>query len=159
LAPEIVTASPTAPDVDDKLLMLGVGNTAKLTALLAMPDTVTRTAPVVAEPGTGTVMDVELQLVGEPASPLNAIELVPWDEPKFVPVTVTKELVGPDVGDRPVMVGATTTVKLLPLLFTPLANTMTLPVVAPDGTVVAMLVALQLVTVADVPLNLTVPLP
>jgi hypothetical protein len=33
---------------------------------------------------------------------------------------------------------------------------MTFPVVAPDGTVVAMLVALQVVTVAVVPLNLTV---
>jgi hypothetical protein len=50
-------------------------------------------------------------------------------------------------------------VKLTPLLFTPLANTTTYPVVAPEGTVVAMLLAPQLVTLAAVPLNITVPVP
>jgi hypothetical protein len=45
------------------------------------------------------------------------------------------------------------------LLFTPLAKTTTLPVVAPEGTVVAIVVALQLVTLAVVPLNITVPVP
>jgi hypothetical protein len=63
------------------------------------------------------------------------------------------------VGERLVMLGADTTVKLDPLLFTPLANTTTFPVVAPLGTVVTRLVALQLVTVAVVPLNFTVPEP
>src|ERR1700721_2232999 len=51
------------------------------------------------------------------------------------------------------------TVKGDPLLFTPLANTTTFPVVAPFGTVTAMLVALQVVTCAGVPLKLTVPDP
>ncbi len=55
------------------------------------------------------------------------------------------------------MLGAGTAVKLTPLLFTPLADTTTLPVVAPLGTVTAMLVALQLPTLAAVPLNETVP--
>ncbi len=63
----------------------------------------------------------------------------------------------PEVGDRLVMLGAGTTVKLTPLLFTPLANTVTLPVVAPLGTVTAMLVALQVLTLAAVPLKETVP--
>jgi hypothetical protein len=49
------------------------------------------------------------------------------------------------------------TVKLSPLLLTPLAFTTTFPVVAPLGTVVVMLVALQVPTVAVVPLNVTVP--
>jgi hypothetical protein len=49
------------------------------------------------------------------------------------------------------------TVKTDPLLFSPLAITMTLPVVAPVGTVVLIDVALQLDTVAAVPLNVTVP--
>ena len=57
------------------------------------------------------------------------------------------------------MVGAGTTVKVTPLLFTPLAITTMLPVVAPLGTVTAMFVALQLVTLAVVPLNVTVPEP
>jgi hypothetical protein len=57
------------------------------------------------------------------------------------------------------MLGAETTVKLLPLLATLETVTTTLPVVAPEGTVTAMLVALQLVAVAVVPLNLTVLVP
>jgi hypothetical protein len=50
-------------------------------------------------------------------------------------------------------------VKLTPLLATPDAVTVTLPVVASTGTEATMLVALQLVGVAAVPLKLTVPLP
>jgi hypothetical protein len=87
---------------------------------------------------------------------LNFTVLEPWLDPKFVPVIVTGVPTAPEVGERLVMLGADTTVKLDPLLFTPLANTTTFPVVAPLGTVVAMLVALQLVTVPAVPLNFTV---
>jgi hypothetical protein len=48
------------------------------------------------------------------------------------------------------------TVKFTPLLATPPTFTTTFPVVAPFGTDVAMLVAVQLVTAATVPLNVTV---
>ena len=51
------------------------------------------------------------------------------------------------------------TVKLTPLLAAPPTVTTTLPVVAPAGTAVAMLVELQLVTVAKVPLKVTELLP
>jgi hypothetical protein len=51
------------------------------------------------------------------------------------------------------------TVKPAPLLATPLTVTITFPVVAPEGTDVAMLVALQLVVVAGVPLKVTVLVP
>ena len=55
------------------------------------------------------------------------------------------------------MVGAgTVTVKPRPLLTTPPTVTMTEPVVAPPGTGTTMLVPLQLVGVAAVPLNMTV---
>jgi hypothetical protein len=50
-------------------------------------------------------------------------------------------------------------VNVSPLLAVPETVTTTLPVVAAEGTVVAMLVELQLVAVAVVPLNLTVLLP
>jgi hypothetical protein len=50
-------------------------------------------------------------------------------------------------------------VKTTPLLATPATVTTTLPVVAPAGTGITMLVALQLVGVAAVPLNVTVPVP
>lgn len=55
------------------------------------------------------------------------------------------------------MLGAGTTVKLTPLLETPLTVTMTFPVDAPLGTVATILLELQLVTVAVTPLNVTVP--
>src|SRR5258706_8322679 len=55
--------------------------------------------------------------------------------------------------------GAAETVKFTPLLARPPTVTTTFPVVAPGGTSAAMLVALQLVGIAAVPLNLTVLLP
>jgi hypothetical protein len=72
---------------------------------------------------------------------------------------VTCSPTGPDVGDRLVIVGVVSTVKLRPLLAMLDTVTTTLPVVAPLGTVATMLVALQLVAVAVVPLNLTVLVP
>jgi hypothetical protein len=91
---------------------------------------------------------------------LNSTVPLPCVEPKFVPVIVTDAPTAPDVGDRLVMLGAATTVNDTPLLFTPLALTTTLPVVAPVGTVATIEVALQLpIVVAAVPLNLTVLVP
>ncbi len=133
--------------------------TVKVDPLLAIPDTVTTTLPVVAPIGTGTAMLVALQLVGVADVPLNLTVLVPWGLPKFVPAIVTDVPTVPDAGDKLVMLGVGTTVKLFPLLSTPLACTTTFPVLAPEGTVAAMLLAPQLVIVAIVPLNLTVLLP
>jgi len=120
-APVIVTDAPTAPDVGDRLVMLGVGRTVKLDPLLAIPETVTITFPVVAPDGTGATILVALQVVGAAVVPLNLSVLVPCDEPKFVPVIVTDAPTAPDVGDRLVMLGVGRTVKLDPLLSTPLA--------------------------------------
>ena len=55
------------------------------------------------------------------------------------------------------MLGAATTVNEIPLLFTPLARTTTLPVVAPEGTAATIDVALQLVGVAAIPWKLREP--
>src|SRR6266481_3646889 len=84
LLPAIVTTAPTGPE-DGEMLVI-VGATAKLTALLASPPTVTTTLPLVAVPGTGTTILVSLQLAGVAAAPLNVIVLVPWVAPKSVPV-------------------------------------------------------------------------
>src|SRR5882672_3941529 len=157
--PVIVTAAPTAPVVIDRLVMLGAGTTVKLDPLLFTPLANTTTLPVVAPEGTVVAILVTLQLVTVAAVPLKLTALAPCVAPKFVPVIVTAAPTAPVVIDRLAMLGAGSTVKLDPLLFTPLANTTTFPVVAPLGTVVAILVALQLVTVAVVPLNLTVLLP
>jgi len=157
--PVTVTEVPTAPLVGDRLVMLGATVTVKVTPPLASPPTVTTMLPVVAPDGTGTTILVFDQLVGVAVVPLNVIVLVPFVAPKFVPVTVIDVPTGPLVGDRLVMLGATGTVKLSPLLATPPTVTTTLPVVAPDGTGTTMLVADQLVGVAVVPLNFTVLVP
>ncbi len=157
--PVIVTDTPTAPVVGERLVMLGAGTTVKLAPLLATPLAFTTTFPVVEPDGTGTTMLVALQLFGVPAVPLKATVPVPCVAPKPVPVIVIHAPTAPEVGERPETLGAGTTVNVTPLLSTPLACTTTLPVVAPDGTGTTMFVALQLVGVAAVPLKPTVPLP
>jgi len=156
----IVTEVPAGPDVGLRLLMLGPALvTVKLKPLLATPPTVTTTFPFpVGVPiGTGATMLVALQLVGAAGVPLNVTVLEPCGDPKFDPVIVTEVPTGPDVGLRPVMLGAAlVTVKLTPLLALPATVTTTGPVVAPVGTGTTMLVSLQLVGVPAEPLNVTV---
>ena len=153
--PEIVTDAPTAPEVCDKLEVCGA--TVKKTVLLGTPLTVTTTLPVVAAAGTVATIEVALQLViVVTAAPLKATVLVPWLEPKFVPVMVTDTPVPPDCGERLVMFGTGSTVKLAPLLATPPTVTITLPVVAPAGAGTTMLASFQLTGVAVTPLNVTV---
>lgn len=160
-APVIVTTVPKNPALGFKLVILGAGTvTVKFTPLLVTPPTVTRTFPVVAPVGTGATMLVAVQLVGVAVVPLNLTVLVPWVAPKFVPVIVTEAPVKPDVGFRPVILGPeAVTAKFTPLLATPLVVTTTFPVVAPAGTGTTMLVVVQLIGVAVVPLNLTVLVP
>jgi hypothetical protein len=57
---------------------------------------------------------------------------LPWAEPKFVPVIVTSVPAPPDVGDRLVIVGAST-VNVTPLLGAPFTVTTTGPVVTLVG--------------------------
>lgn len=103
LTPVIVIDAPTAPEVGDRLLMLGA--TVKLTPLLAVPLTVTTTLPVVAPLGTGATIFVLLQLVGVAVVPLNLIVLVPCFDPKPDPLMVTDAPTAPDVGERELMLG------------------------------------------------------
>jgi hypothetical protein len=107
----IVTDAPTAPDVGERLVILGAATTVKLFPLLATPDTVTTTFPVVAPVGTLATMLVALQLVIVAVVPLNLTVLVPWVDPKPVPVTVTDAPRAPVVGDRLVMLGAATATR------------------------------------------------
>jgi hypothetical protein len=157
-APLMVTEVPTAPEEGFKLEMLGVVEaTVKVTPLLAVPPTVTTTAPVVAPEGTGTAMLVALQPVGVAVVPLNVTLLVLCVAPKLAPLMVTEVPTVPEEGFKPEIVGAgEVTLKNTPLLAPPPTVTTTLPEVAPKGTGTAILVALQLVGVAIVPLKLTV---
>jgi len=59
------------------------------------------------------------------------------------------------VGETLEMLGVAVTVKLTPLLATPLTVTTTFPVLAPVGTAALTEVALQLLGVAAVPLKVT----
>jgi hypothetical protein len=155
-APEIVTDIPTAPNVGDKLAILGVGLTVKLFPLLAIPPTITTTLPVVAAVGTDALIEVALhELIVVALVPLNCTELPAWVVPNPVPVIVTEAPTAPEVGDKLVMLGAVT-VNGLPALAIPPTVTMTLPVVAPVGTAALIDVALhEVIVVAVVPLNCT----
>jgi hypothetical protein len=158
-APVIATVVPMDPDVGATLVMVGNEPILNVTPLLARPATATTTGPVVAPLGTGTTMLVLLQLLGVAAVPLNFTVLVPWVAPKFVPVIVTDVPTGPELGERLLMLGGTVTVNVTPLLARPATVTTTGPVVAPLGTGTTMLVLLQLLGVAVVPLNFTVLVP
>jgi len=156
LDPFIVNGVPTGPDEGFKLVMTGkTVNGTKL--LLATPPTVTTTLPDTVPAGTGATMLVALQPVGVASVPLNVIVLVPCVAPKFVPVIVTGVPTCPARGAMLAIVGATVNDTLL--LATPPTVTTTLPVAAPVGTVETILVALQLVGIAAMPLNVTVLVP
>src|SRR5689334_5225710 len=133
--------------------------TVNVTPLLAAPPTVTATSPVVAPVGTGTTILIALQFVGVAAVPLKVTVLVPCIKPKFIPVIVTDVPTGPDVGFRLVIDGGIVTVNVTPLLAVPPTVTTTFPVVAPAGTGTTILVMLQFVGAAVVPLNVTVLVP
>jgi hypothetical protein len=78
---------------------------------------------------------------------------LPWLAPKLDPLIVTDVPTGPTDGLKFVIVGDGVTVKFIPLLATLPTVTTTLPVVAPVGTLVAMLVSLQLVAVSGIVLK------
>jgi hypothetical protein len=104
-------------------------------------------------------MLVSVQLVGLAATPLKVTVLVPGAAPKFVPLIVTGPPIGPIVVDNAEIVGGCVTVNITPLLNCPPTDTVTGPLVTPDGTVAMMLVGVQLVEEAEVPLNEIVLVP
>jgi hypothetical protein len=73
--------------------------------LLAWAPTVTTTLPVVAPLGTGTTIDVALQLDGVALVPLNLTVLVPLVDPKLEPLIVTDVPTNPEDGERFVIEG------------------------------------------------------
>jgi len=154
--PVIVTTIPALPVAGERFEIVG-GGTVKLTPLLATLFTVTTTFPVVAAAGTGTAMLVLLQLVGDAVAPLKVTVLVPCVAKKFAPVMVTTVPPLPVVGERLEMLGGM--VKATPLLVTLFTVTRTFPVVTPVGAGTVMVVALQLVGIAGIPLKVTLLVP
>ena len=91
--------------------------------------------------------------------PLNLTVLEPCVSRKFDPDMVIGVPTEPEVCDKLPMLGGESTVKFTPLLATLDTVTTMLPVVAPEGTGTVMLVELQAVGAAEVPLNVTVLVP
>ena len=154
--PVMVTDVPHEPDAGDRLLIAGGISTVNATPFDATPLTVTTTLPVVAPEGTAATIDVLLQLETVAAVPLNFTVLEPCAEPKLVPVIVTDAPARPEVGDTLLIDGVGSTVNVTPFDARPPTVTTILPVVAVEGTAAIIEVALQLETVAAVPLNVTV---
>jgi len=110
----------------------------------------------VAPVGTvATIFVADHDVIEVAGVPLNVMVLVPWVDPKLKPFTVTEVPTLPEGGLMLVMPGPEPTTKMTPLLDSPPTVTITGPVVAPLGTGTAMLVPLQVVGIATVPLNVT----
>jgi hypothetical protein len=114
--PLMVTDVPTTPEDGERLLIDGGWITVNAEPLLLLPPTVTTTFPVVAPAGTGTAIELALQLLGVAVVPLKLTVLVPWLAPKFEPLIVTDVPTTPEDGDRPLIAGGWITVNSEPLL-------------------------------------------
>ena len=120
------------------------------------PITVTVIKPEIALPGMSATMLVAVLLVTVIKAPLIQTVLFAVTGSKLAPVIVTVVPGGPDPGEKLLIVGGKTNVKLEPLVAVrPSTVTVMGPVVAPEGTVTVILVELLAVTVATVPLNCT----
>lgn len=91
------------------------GATVKLVALIAVfPATVTAIGPVVAAAGTLTVMLVDVLAVTVAVVPLKLTRLLAGVALKSVPVIMTVEPMGPEIGVKEVMVGTSTEPQTAP---------------------------------------------
>lgn len=129
----------------------------KLLALVIVtPLTVTEIGPVVAPTGTTTIIVVAVAELTEAVVPLNLTTFSAGALLKLEPVIVTVAPIAPLVGEKLINNGVCNTVKTEVLVtVSPFTVIEIAPVVAPAGTVVVMLVAVEAVTIASVPLNLT----
>src|SRR5262249_46079694 len=93
---------PTAPR--EGVAPITRGRTVKFTPLLAAPDTVTTTLPVVAASGTLTDMLVSLQELTIAVAPLKVTVLPPCVVPKFAPEMVASVPLKPLLGLSEVIV-------------------------------------------------------
>jgi len=122
--------------------------------VIVIPLTVILTGPEVAPGGTDVVMLVEVDAVTMAEIPLKLTKLLAGVVLKLVPEIITVALSAPVVGLNPVIEGVGDTVKLLALkMVMPLRLNEILPEVAPTGTVVVILVAVEAVTIAATPLK------
>ena len=138
LVPLIMIVAPTAPLVGVKLLIVGVGKTVKLDALVMVtPFTVMEIGPVAAS--AGTVLSIFVVVAELTAGRLLKNETA-GVVIKLVPVIFTRVPTAPLAGSIMEIVGVGNTVKLEAVLMViPFTVTEMGPVNAPAGTVVVML--------------------
>ena len=162
--PVRMTEEPTGPDTGAKEVIVGADTTTvkvKLPVEVALPPgVVTEIVPLLAPAGTVAVIWVALSTVKAEAA-------VPWKDTavapvKFVPVRTTEVPTGPEAGAKEATVGAgAVTAKEVEEVPLPAGVvTLTVPVVAPAGTVAVIFVALLTVkAVAAVPWKATAVAP
>lgn len=152
--PVNVIEAPAKPFVGEKELMASVPS--KLVVLVAvMPLTVTEIFPIVLPAGTVAVILVALLSVTFAVMPLNFTVLFSFTPLKPVPEIVMEASSGATPGVKVVIANGNTKNSLALVTVNPWRVTLTLPVVAPDGTVTVRLVGLVDVTGQTTPLILT----
>jgi hypothetical protein len=153
--PVIITSAPTAPLGGLNPVIVGFPKTVKSVELLMVtPLVVTVIGPVVAPLGTVTVILVVVDEVTVAVTPLNLTTLLAAVVLKFVPVIITVAPGAPLDGVKPVNVGVGNTVKLVAVVIaTPFTIIDIGPVTAPTGTIALILVEVEEVMSATIPLN------
>ena len=157
LVPLMVTLTPTAPLVGEKLVIVGSKPTVKSVALVAVPESVvTLIGPVVAPNGTIAVI-----CVSETALNVAEVPLKVRNEAvaRFSPVIVTLVSTAPALGVKFVIVGgggSITTVSRVAALFAPLGSdtldaTVAVLVIVPEATGVTTIVAVAMAAAASEP--------
>ncbi len=157
LVPVMTTFIPTGPLIVESAEMAGEGRIVKAGPDAVLPFVVTMTVPVVVPVRTITVRLVAVAAVTVAAVPLIVTLLLAGVVLKLVPVIVTVPPTGPLVGEIPVTVGAGGRVieNPGPGIVLPFVVTSTVPDVVPVRTTTVRLVAVAVITVAGVPLIVT----
>lgn len=154
--PVMTMEAPTAPSFGMKLVMVGVGTIKFAELVPIIPLTVTDIGPAVAPNGTEVVMLVVVDAVTTAVVPLKSTVFSAGVLLKLLPVIVTVIPNPPVSGVKEDIKGVPQTIKLLELkMVMPLKDTEIGPEPAPAGTLVVILVLVNEVTIAVIPLNST----
>ena len=156
--PVIITPSPTDPDTGKNPPIVGEGMPIVnfFTEDPLCPPTVTLIVPVVVPPGTTAMIEVAVAVFTVARDPLNMTVLFARLGSKLEPLMVTSVPACPYNGVNPVMIGNGIRKYLEETPVCPLTLTVIDPVFAPVGTFDVILVAVDSVTSAAVPPNITV---
>jgi hypothetical protein len=155
-APETVTTAPAVPVVGERAEKDGRASTVKVPAVAVPVEVVTEIAPVVAEPGTWTEIELSELESTLAEAPLNLTDA----ELRCEPLIVTVAPLAPLVGENDETVGGAKTVRVALDVTVPEGVVTEIgPLVAPAGTTAVSCVSEPWVKVAAAPLNVTAVAP